>query len=260
MPNPGFPLDAYIVIDTNAIVGISEYCCSKYTGLVISELIENTSIEIDQMFSAIKRFAIKNRVFTTDCVLEEYKPENGYLKSYEGLQKCHCDHLKGKIQDHIEALKINMNSINLIRQMDKKPSRFGENLSGLSDPDLSLLVLALGIAKNFNERVYIISDEEKLRAFTSWSKSKSEIKELCPCSEKIEALHSMVYLDSVHRHCAITSQQINEIYNFYTLQQLKRKFLNQTTMGEMITDTYERIYHLINESSKIKLSMARGIS
>ncbi len=129
--------------------------------------------------------------------MEEFKPENGELANYRGFHKCHCDVLKANIRNQFDCLDINMRSIDRIRQMAQTPKRFGENLSGISDQDLSLLILALGIAGKLNERVYILTDEEKLRGFTSWGKTRPEIREVCGHPEKVEALHSMAYLDSV---------------------------------------------------------------
>jgi hypothetical protein len=256
MPNSGFPLDAYVIFDNNAIVGICEFCCSTYKDKPFYEAVTVACHDIEKILNAIRRFSIQNKVYTTPCILEEFKPENGELANHRGFQNCHCDLLKTHIRNQFECLDINMKSIDQIRQMAHTPRRFGENLSGLSDQDLSLFILALGIAGKLNERVYILSDEEKLRGFTSWSKTRPEIRKVCVHPEKVEALHSMVYLDSVHRHCAITTDQIYKMFGYRSLQQMTRTMLAGTTMGEMVTETYGGIYQMINESSIIKREIA----
>lgn len=256
MPNVGFPLDAYVIFDNNAIVGICEFCCSAYKDRPFSETVAVACHDIEEFLNAVKRFSIQNKVFTTPCIMEEFKPENGELANYRGFHKCHCDVLKANIRNQFDCLDINMRSIDRIRQMAQTPKRFGENLSGISDQDLSLLILALGIAGKLNERVYILTDEEKLRGFTSWGKTRPEIREVCDHPEKVEALHSMAYLDSVHRHCAITTDQIYKMFSYRSLQQMTRTMLSGTSMGEMITETYSGIYQMINDSSKIKREIA----
>ena len=259
MQNTGYPLEAYVVFDNNAIVGICEFCCSIYKARPFSEAVTAACNDIEEILNAVRRFAIQNKVYTTPCILEEFKPENGELANHRGFQKCHCDLLKDHIRNQFECLDINMKAITRMRQMAQTPRRFGENLSGLSDQDLSLLILALGIADKVNERVYILSDEEKLRSFTSWSRTRPEIKEVCAHPEKVDALHSMAYLDSVHRHCAITTDQIYKMFGYRSLQQMTRTMLAGTTMGEMITETYGGIYQMINESSIIKREIAGAV-
>jgi len=86
-------------------------------------------------------------------------------------------------------------------------------------------------------------------------KSKKEIKEICANPHEVEALHSMTYLDSVHRNCAITSQRMNAMFGFQSLKQMNRTMLGGTTKGEMITNTYRQIYQSIMESNAIKIEL-----
>lgn len=259
MPNAGFPLDAYVIIDNNAIVGISEFCCSAYQANDFSDAVPLACKDIEEIFNAIRRFAIGQKVFTTPCVRDEFKPEKGDLSKYRGFQQCYCDQLKKHTFSQIEVLDVNMKAINTLRGMQHIPGRLRENLGALSDQDLSLVILALGIAHKFNERVYILVDEEDLRYYVSWIRTNREIKDICANPLRVEALHSMTYLDSVHRNCAITSQRMNAMFGFQSYKQMKRTFLNGTSKGEMITNTYDLIYQSIMESNKIKIDLKGAV-
>jgi len=260
MSNAGYPLDAYVIIDNNAIVGICEFCCSKYRDQLFPDVIKPACENIEAIFNAIRRFSIANKVFTTPYIYAEFKPEKGELANHRGFAQSDCEKIKKEVLNQIEVVEANMKDIKRIRGMAQTPRGWGENLSGISDPDLSLFLLALGIANDLNQRVYILTDEEKLRGFTSWSRTRPEVKEICKHPDKIEALHSMVYLDSVHRKCAITTDQITQMFGYRTYQQLTRKMIGGTTIGEMITITYGEIYQMINESSRIKQEKAMAIA
>lgn len=256
MQNTGYPLDAYVIVDNNAIASISECCCSTYQAKDFCDAVPLACKDIGEIFTSIRRFALGQKVFTTPCIRDEFKPEKGDLSKHQGFQLCHCENLKAHVLSQVEVLDVNMKAIDRIRGMSQTPKGWGQNLSGISDPDLSLFLLALGMVNKLDQRVYILTDEEKLRGFTSWGKTRPEVKEICAHSEKVEALHSLVYLDSVHRKCAISTDQIFQMFGFRTNQQMARTFLGGTTMGEMITETYRGIYQMIIASSNIKRDMA----
>ena len=259
MPNAGFPLDAYVIIDNNAIIGISEFCCSAYRGQSFCDAVPLACKDIEDLFNSIRRFALNQKVFTTPCIRDEYKPELGDLSKHRGFQRIHCEQLKTHVLSQIEVVDVNMRTIDRLRGMPGIPRRLGVNLRALSDQDLSLVLLALGLAHNFNSRVYILVDEEDLRYFVSWMKTQRDIKTLCANPDKVEALHSMTYLDSVHRNCAITSQKMTSMFAFQSLNQMNRTMLGGTTKGEMITNTYRQIYQSIAESSAIKIAMKEAV-
>ena len=259
MFNPGYPMDSFVIIDNNVIVSICDFCFNAYKSKNFSEVIQDACNDMEEIFNAIKRFSMNQQIYTTPCVMDEFKPENGSLSKHSGFKQLHCEALKRFILSQIECLEVNLGRIQRLRRMNQSPGRLGENLSRLSDQDLSLAILALGIAHKFNNLVYVLIDDEDLRYFISWMRSKSEIKEICDHPDKIEALHSLTYLDTVHRNCGISSQKMNEIFGFQTVKQLGRQMLNGTTKGEMISSTYDSLYQAMIKSSRIKLMMKEAM-
>src|SRR5271157_3581675 len=108
MSNAGYPLDAYVIVDNNAIVGISEFCCSAYQAQNFSDAVPLACKDIEEIFNAIRRFALGQKVYTTPYIRDEFKPENGDLSKHRGFQQCHCENLKAHVLSQIEALDVNM--------------------------------------------------------------------------------------------------------------------------------------------------------
>jgi hypothetical protein len=166
--------------------------------------------------------------------------------------------LKDRVQAEVEALTVNPVAIQRLRSLPQTPKKLGESLSRLSDPDLSLAVLALGIAGKLNQRVYVLTDEEDLRVLISWMKSRAEVQAQYQHAEKIEGLHSMAYIDSAHRRCSFTTTQVTLMMSFLMMQQMKRSMLFGTTKGEMINTTFRTLYDAVRESGKIKEAHLAG--
>jgi len=260
MTDSSLPLDAYIIIDNNAVVGLCDFYCDRHQELPFPDMVQATCQEIASAFEGLRRFALDGKIFTTPCVHEEFKPEYSDLSARPDFDKKHCEALKTVVKTQIESLDINMAAIQKLRKMSHSPNKFGAELSRLSDPDLSLVILALGIIKEKNQRVYILTDEEDLRSFISWAKSRPKVKEMCPNSHQLEGLHSMIYMDNAHRHCAFTTVQIYEMLVHYQQSQLKRMALAGTTKFEMIEITYRQIKEAIRISGQIKKDNLAGAS
>ncbi len=259
MMDTGFPLDAFLIIDNNAIVGLSEFFCDAHKRSPFPDMIQASCIDVTNAFAALRRFALGGKVFTTKCVCDEFKPErNPIITEFRDYDVRHCEKFKTHVKSEIEAVDINMKAIEKLRSMEKAPSKFGEGLSRLSDEDLSLVILALGIINKTTSRVYVLTDEEDLRSFISWMKPRPETKKVCANSHLLEGLHSMIYIDSAHRKCAFTTIQVYEMFVHHQQQQLKRMALAGTTKLEMVEITYEQIKQAIRESGQIKLQNMAG--
>lgn len=258
MTDSSLPLDAYVLIDTNAVVGLCDFHCDRQQELPFPAMIQAACKDIASAFDGLRRFAVDGKIFTTTCVHEEFKPENSDLSKRRDFDKSHCETLKTAVKEQVEPLDINMAAIQKLRKMSGAPKKFGDGLSRLSDPDLSLVILALGLIKEKNKRVYVLTDEEDLRSFISWAKTKPEIKEICPNSHLLEGLHSMIYMDNAHRHCAFATVQIYEMFAHYQQSQLKRMALAGTTKFGMIEVTYQQIKEAIRASGKIKQENLAG--
>lgn len=259
MPDSSFPLDAYLVIDNNAIVGLSEFFCDAHKILTFPDMIQASCQDVTNAFNALRRFALGSKVFTTKCVCDEFKPEHSSIAERWDYDGRHCENFKIHVKAEVEAVDINMKAIEKLRCMGNAPRKFGERLSRLTDEDLSLVILALGIINEVNHRVYILTDEEDLRSFISWMKPKPEAISICANTHLLEGLHSMIYMDSAHRQCAFTTIQIYEMFVHHQQQQLKRMVLAGTTKLEMIEITYEEIRQAIRESGQIKIQNMAGV-
>ena len=83
----GYPLEAFLVIDNNAIVSLCEFYCDSFKGRSFPEIIQLTCNEVSVVFDTLRRFALGNKVYTTDCVLAEFKPEFGVIRNYAGFSQ-----------------------------------------------------------------------------------------------------------------------------------------------------------------------------
>ena len=259
MPDSGFPLDAYVVIDNNAIVGLCEFFCDKHKKSPFPDMIQASCIDVTNAFTALRRFALGGKVFTTKCICDEFKPEhNPIITEHRDYDRLHCENFKTHVKSEIEAVDINMKAIEKLRCMGSAPRKFGERLSRLTDEDLSLVILALGIINEKKSRVYVLTDEEDLRSFISWMKPRPDAKSICADVRLLEGLHSMIYIDSAHRECAFTTVQVYEMFVHHQQQQLKRMALAGTTKLEMVEITYEEIKQAIRESGQIKIRNMEG--
>jgi len=259
MPTMGYPLDAFLLVDNNVVVSLYEFYCDAYKHRPFPEMIQLACHEVSAVFDKLRLFALGNKIFTTDCVQGEFLPERGTLSTYPGFVRKNCESLKAHLRGEIEAVRANLEEIHKLRAMRQAPSKFGIELKNLSDPDLSLVILALEMATRTNRRVYILTDEVDLRDFVSWMKSKPEVKAMCACPHQIDALHSMSYLDSAHRHCAFPTEQIYEMLSFLLLSQRERGgTLLDSTKGKMITYSLQSIYKAVRDSSAEKKRNAMG--
>jgi hypothetical protein len=259
MPGTGYPLDAYLIIDNNAIVALCEFYCDMHKHLPFPDMVNGVCQEISNVITALRHFALGEKIFTTKCVQAEFKPERGVIASYNGFDQAQCNGLKSHIHNEIEALDVNMGIIPTLRSMQHAPSKFGSNLSRLSDEDLSLVILALGIANHRNERVYILTDEEDLRSFISWMKSRPEVMKICAHPRRVEGLHSMSYINSAHLQCSFSTEYIYRLFSYLSLNQMNRTMLQGTTKGGLISNTYQRVYEEISASGRIKQRALRGL-
>lgn len=259
MPDAGYPLDAYLIIDNNAVVGLCDFYCDMYKELGFPEMVQAAIEEMAKTFASLRRFAIGGKIFTTNCVLDEFKPENSCIAERRDFEKQGCELFQSAIKKEIEALDINMAAIQKLRAMSQAPGKFGTHLSRLSDADLSLVILALGIINEKQCRVYILTDEEDLRNFISWAKSRPEVKAMCASSQLLEGLHSMIYIDSAHRQCAFTTNQVYDMFVHCQQRQLKRMVLAGTTKLEMIEITYRDIKESIRISGQMKIDNLAGV-
>lgn len=257
---PGFPLDAILIFDNNALVSLCDYCCDAHKHLPFKEMVDNACVDISNTMDVLRRFAINGRIYTTPMVHDEFKPERGTVSSHSGFDAAKCDCLKEHVKAELEVLEINPKSIGLLRGMEQAPKKFGEELSRISDCDLSLVILALGLARELKVRVYVLTDEEDLRDFVSWARTRPEAKKICPDSHKIESLHSLTYMDGVHRECSYTTEFILQRHNHLLINHLAREIIKETTKGESITETMKRIYQLIQQSKEDKERGANGVA
>lgn len=255
----GYPLEAVLIIDNNVLVSLCEFYCDENKSLNFNKLVAKTCEDISSDFYILKRFAHNELIYTTPLVHDEFKPERGIIATFPGYSEEQCCYLKEHVKGEVEVLDIKSGSIDILRNFEHTPRRFGENLTRISNPDLSLAILALGLARKINSRVYVLTDEEDLRFFISWMRTRPEAKRLCPNVHLIESLHSIAYFDSVHRECFFTTEYILQRQNHLLIRHLSREMLKGTSKGQMIAQTMKSQYDSIQKSGEFKRQRAGGI-
>ena len=254
MPYSSYPLDAFLIIDNSALVNLCEYYFDTHIDLPFEDMVQAACLEISDCFAILRGFSFDGKIHTTPWVLDEFKPEHGELSEYSGFEYKLCEPLKIKIRDELEQSDINMRAVERLRTLRLAHPRFGDELSRLSNPDLSLVILAMEIAGKTNQRVYILTDDEDLRYFVTFLKHQPDVSSMCSHPDVLNGMHSFIYWDLIHRNCAITTDQIQSMLVFLSITHATRSLLSGTMKGELVSETLKSIYYSVQESKAIKIS------
>lgn len=270
MDDFGFPIEAYIIIDNCAISSLCTYYCETNKKLSIHDMEKKVCEDLTVIFNAIRRNAISHKIITSQLVQAEFKPEKGNLPVPIVHLSHFCNILKSHIHNEIEVLEVTKKPIDRVRTITGFSPKFGVNLSRFSDSDLSLVILALGIIRKFNNLAYILTQDQDLLKFISCFNSVPNIGNIYTNSHKLHGLHCLGYLNRVHQECILPTELIKDLYSEFALREMNRVlnpkpgspdiYLPGSSKGGMILDSFNRLRDAINESRKIKLLKQQGLT
>ncbi|MFC2046371.1 hypothetical protein ACFLTC_02480 [Chloroflexota bacterium] len=105
--------------------------------------------------------------------------------------------------------------------------------SGLSDNDLSLVVLGLHLI-DYGDPVYVLTNEQDLLSFIAWLRTRPEVRRRWGNLVAMQGLQSLHYLELIHRDCKIHTEQMQDMLSFFMFDHYNRTELAGTNKGNSI--------------------------
>lgn len=219
----GIPLDAYLVVDNCVISMLVDFAHSSQPyKLKIPDYVANIQQWITAQFVTLRSLTPDGAIHCTDCVAQEFKPENGLVSTRYGIKGEHFRALKTCICSLLLQARGDRDEISLVKSLPGIPAKyFGKY--GLSDNDLSLIVLGLNLTGS-GRSVYMLSNDRDLTDFISilCNKRGTNIHAHWPNHALLTGLHCMTYLESVHAACHISTPELGAMLRFVMNEHVKR--------------------------------------
>lgn len=260
MSGGDFPLDAYLVVDNSFLVMLTEFFCeSKVRTLPPARVVPTLGLYICDQLKVLQQFAPDGCIHSSQRIVAEYRPWKGARLS----DMHHIPHtVKKQLARHVAGelvwQTVDVLDIAILRNQPDAPRKL-VGASGLSDEDLSLVAVGVKLAEK-NRAVYLLSNDQDLLEYITWLRRKPEAKELWPHVGHLQGLHSLTYLELVHRSCRIDTETISAMIAFALQEHYKRVTLAGTAKGESILGQMLAVYGSLVESAQIKAQTKGAIA
>jgi len=253
MSSSGIELKAYLVIDNSVLVMFHEYFCERQSRQIPpARLIPAITQWMSEQLSTLQLFAPDGRVHCTDCVADEFCPGAGRLSRVRGIEPRDCRMLAREVREVLDQTSVRPQEIENLRCLPAAPRKL-VGPSGLSDNDLSLVVLGLHLIGH-GDPVYVLTNDQDLLSFITWLRSKPEARQQWGNLVAMQGLQSLTYLELIHRDCKIQTEQMQDLINFYMVEHYNRKELAGTNKGNSILLQLIDASNSLTESVRIKLA------
>jgi hypothetical protein len=256
MSASGIPLQAHLVIDNSLIVLLQEYWCETYLIRVSShDRVSAAKHWLAELLAILASFTPDGLIHCTDCVAGEYKPQAGRLGQVTGISHQDCRAFANYISSLLHQTHIDDDEIRFLRTLPDAPKRLIDP-GGVSDSDLSLLVLGARLSGG-NAPVYVLTHDQDLLDFTSWTRTRITARAKWPYLLHVEGLLGLTYLENVHRDCRISTQEMQSILNFTMIEHYVRTDIRNSQKGKSIMQQLTTINTNLVQSAQIK---TRGVA
>ena len=253
MPTSRIPLQAHLVVDNCVLVMFNEYFCERQaTRLGAARLIPALTQWMADQLGILKQFTPDGLVHCTDCVADEFHPGAGRLSRVRGIGRPECRTLTNRVCSNLHQTSVDTHESAFLRGLPAAPRKL-VGPSGLSDNDLSLVVLGLHLTAH-NSPVYVLTNDQDLLSFITWLRPKPEVRQRWGNARLLQGLQSLTYLELVHRDCKIQTDQMEDLINFFMIDHYNRKELAGTTKGNSILLQLIEARNSLTESVRIKLA------
>jgi hypothetical protein len=253
MTGTGISLQAYLVIDNCVLVMLHEYFCERQGRRhPPARLMPAITRWMNEQLSTLQLFAPDGRVHCTDCVADEFYPGAGRLSGVRGIEPRDCRKLAREVCALLHQTSVRSQEIDFLRHLPAAPRKL-VGPSGLSDNDLSLVVLGLHLLGH-GDPVYVLTNDQDLLSFITWLRSKPEARQRWGNLVAMQGLQSLTYLELIHRDCKIQTNQMEDLINFYMFEHFNRRELAGTNKGNSILMQLIDTRNSLTESVRIKLA------
>jgi len=245
------PLEGYMVLDNSGMVMLCEYCCDRWSGRQLPDQLISTTIQfITDMLKQVQYFTPDGRVYCTDCVVGEFKPEAGRLHQVRGATRAHCQRLQREVCAMLHQACVEPGEIEFVRSLPNAPKKL-VGPTGLSDNDFSLVALGAQLAARGN-RVYVLSNDQDLGDFITWMRTQAAARAHWAGVGMLQGLMALTYLEMVHRTCRIETDLMHDLIQFALADHYQRAPLVGTPKGISITQRLLEVSGSLVQSVKVK--------
>lgn len=254
---PGIPLNAYIVIDNSVLSLLCEYWCNCHLArLSMHQRIVVAKKWFEEQIAILRQYTPDGKIHCTDCVASEFKPEAGRL-GQTGIAHSEIQALAKHVCSMLLQTSIDAQDIQFLRDLPNAPRKL-VGPQGLSDNDFSLIALGAMLAEN-RASVYLLTNDQDVLSFTTWVRANTPARDRWENIGQIQGLHGLTYLESIHRDCKITTQEMKTLLNFAMLEHYCRSDLKGTPKGTSIMRQLTVINDNLLQSVQIKLAQNGGV-
>jgi hypothetical protein len=253
------PLQAHLVVDNCVLVMFNEYFCERRaTRLGAMRLIPALTQWMADQLDILKQFTPDGLVHCTDCVADEFHPGAGRLSRVRGIGRPECRALTNRVRSNLHQTRVGTHDVAFLRGLPAAPRKL-VGPSGLSDNDLSLVVLGLHLTAR-NSPVYVLTNDQDLLSFITWLRPKPEVRQRWGNARLLQGLQSLTYLELIHRDCRIQTDQMEDLINFYMIEHYNRKELAGTIKGRSIFQQLLEVHNSLTKSVRIKLTTGGSLA
>ncbi len=259
MSTSRIPLQAHLVVDNCVLVMFNEYFCEcQATRLGAARLIPALTQWMADKLGILKQFTPDGLVHCTKCVADEFNPGAGRLSQVRGIGRPECRTLTNRVCSNLHQTSVDTRESAFLRGLPAAPRKL-VGPGGLSDNDLSLVVLGLHLTEH-NGPVYVLTNDQDLLSFITWLRPKPEVRQRWGNARLLQGLQSLTYLELIHRDCRIQTEQMEGLINFYMIEHYNRKDLAGTVKGNSIFLQLINVRNSLTESVRIKLATGGALA
>jgi hypothetical protein len=250
MTGQGIPLRAFLILDNCFLSMLTDYFCARLAkDFPPHEVIDRLGNWLDEQLDILRQFSPAG-LFCSRCVAQEYNPHAGKLGETHGICFQDCKPLQNRVQAALKCYDVRQEDILTLRELPNADRKL-VGPQGLSNNDFSLIALALDLSR-LDMPVYILSNDQDLLDFSTWMRIQRLVREQWPNAMQVMGLRSLTYLESVHRDCSISTEDMEKLTRFAMIEHYKRAELAGTQKGKNIMRTLIKINTSLIESARIK--------
>lgn len=253
MPVTAIDQPAHLIIDNSFLADLTNCFCKQNCAALPRERILGPLRDwlVDKL-DALRPYAFDRILHTTNVVANEYRPhgEGGELGKHAGVTPVQINQLVIHIRAQFRQFDATtqMNQIRLLRFANAPKKLIGAG--GLSDNDLSLVLLGLELTR-VGTNVILLSNDQDLLSFTGWVNTYKASLNAQQNPKKLFGMRGLTYLDLVHRSCLIPSDHMKAMIDHSFLDIFAR--LPGTDKGTDILKQIMEVRDKFDESKQIKI-------
>jgi hypothetical protein len=255
MPITSIEQTGHIILDNCVLSMLTDFCCANNAALTPRQLLDESQHWLTDQLAILQSFAVDHRLHTTDLVSAEYRPEFGGLGG-KGLAPTLIRNMAASICSLLNTLAVDREVYSAPRSLPFIDRRLADPRTGLSDPDLSLVRLALDLTAH-GHPVVLLTNDQNLLQFTSWVRTQTVLRTPPINPLLLEGWNCLAYLELIHRKCLISSEQMKQMIWFAIKDTFKRVTENNNaalnpSKGMRIIDQINLVDKIFEQSVEIK--------